>query len=130
MPDLMRILIVDDQLHARQSLRALLATAPCAGKMREAANGEEGLQIAEEFQPDVMVIDALMPGMDGLQTTRAVKVRWPRVRVIVISMSPEFREEALRAGAEAFLAKSETPEHLLATFEQVALSRTGTSPVR
>lgn len=120
MPESVRILIVDDQPRARQSIRALLATVPCAGEIREAESGEEGLRAAEEFQPDVMLIDVLMPGMDGLQLTRAIKERWPQVRVIVLSMSSEFRERAILAGAKAFLTKGSPPELLLATFEAAA----------
>ncbi len=128
MPESVRILIVDDQIQARRGLLALLATLPCAGEIREAASGQEALQIADGFQPDVILIDVLMPGMDGLQVTRAVQVRWPQIRVIVLSMSPEFRETALRAGAEAFLTKSDPPEDLLATFELVAFSETRPNP--
>lgn len=121
MSEFMRILIVDDQPRARQGLRALLETLPCCGEIEEAASGEEGLQVAAEFKPDLMLIDVLMPGMDGLQATRAVKERWPQVRVIVLSMSSEFRQAALQAGAEAFLTKGDAPEMLLETVEAVAL---------
>ncbi len=123
MSEAARILIVDDQAHARQSLRALLATSPCAGEIRKAANGEEGLRVAEEFQPHVILIDISMPGMDGLQAVRRVKEQWPDIRVIALSMSPEFRQQALQAGAEGFLTIGASPELLLATFEEIATSR-------
>ncbi len=123
MPKSVRIVIVDDQSRARQSLKALLATVACTGEIREAASGEEGLRVAEEFQPDLMLIDVLMPGMDGLQTTREVKGRWPQIRVIVLSMSSEFRRAAMQAGAEVFLTKGDSPELLLATFEAVARAK-------
>ncbi len=120
-----RVVIVDDQPHARRSLSALVATSPCAGEIREAANGAEALHVAEEFQPDVMLMDVLMPVMDGLQATRAIQARWPQVRIIVLSISSEYRETALQAGAKAFLTKGDAPELLLARFEAVALKETG-----
>ncbi len=116
-----RVLIVDDQPLARQSLKALFATSPCAGEIREAANGAEALRVAEEFQPDVILMDVLMPIMDGLETTKRVRRLWPAVRVIVLSMSSEFRQAALQAGAAAYLTKGDSPEQLLATFETVVL---------
>ncbi len=122
MPDASRILIVDDQAHARQGLRALLGTSPCAGEIREAANQEEGLRVAEEFQPHVMLVDILMPGMDGLQAIRTVREQWPNIRVIALSLSPQLRQQALQAGAEAFLTIGASPELLLATFEAIAIS--------
>lgn len=130
MPESIRILIVDDQSRARQSLRALLATAPRAGEIREAKSGEEGLRVAEEFQPDVMLIDVLMPGTDGLETTRQVRGRWPQIQVIVISLSAEFRDAALQAGAKAFVTKGDEPEQLLAAFEAVAAVLSSNPPVR
>ncbi len=116
-----RVLIVDDQPPARRSLKALVATSPCAGEIREAANGVEALRVVEEFQPDVILMDVLMPIMDGLETTKRVRLLWPAVRVIVLSMSSEFRQAALQAGAAAYLTKGGSPEQLLATFETVAL---------
>ncbi len=80
--------------------------------------------MAEEFQPDVMLVDVLMPGIGGLRATQGIKERWPKIRVIVLSIASEFRHPALQSGAEAFLTKGDTPELLLATFEKVAHAET------
>jgi two-component system response regulator YesN len=60
-----KVLIVDDQRRSRQSLQALLATWPAAASIREAANGVEALHMAEEFRPDLVLIDVRMPQMVG-----------------------------------------------------------------
>jgi YesN/AraC family two-component response regulator len=86
MGDRIRVLIVDDQQRARQSLRALLSTWPQAGETREAASGGDAVRLVEESQPDVVVMDVRMPGMDGVEATRLIKDRWPQVKVVLLSM--------------------------------------------
>jgi DNA-binding NarL/FixJ family response regulator len=115
----MQILIVDDQTRARQSLKALLAIWPQVKEIREAANGQEALHLIEESRPDVVLMDARMPEMDGLEATRLIKARWPQVKVIVLSMYADYTADALAAGADAFVSKGEPPERLLATLTTV-----------
>src|SRR5512139_3861481 len=92
------VLVVDDQLRARQSLKALLATWPLIGETREAANGQEALQRIEQELPDLVLMDVCMPVMDGLQATRHIKRRWPQIKVIVLSMYGDYQADALAAG--------------------------------
>jgi DNA-binding NarL/FixJ family response regulator len=108
-----RVLIVDDQPRARKSLKALLSTSSQVGEMREAGNGREAMQLVAELQPDVVLMDVRMPEVDGLQATVQIKALWPQVKVIVLSMHLEYRDEALAAGADAFIGKGEAPETLL-----------------
>jgi len=115
----MQILIVDDQPRARQSLKALLATWPQVKEIREAANGQEAVRLVEESRPDVVLMDARMPEMDGLEATWLIKARWPQVKVIVLSMYADYRTDALAAGADAFVSKGEPPDRLLATLAAV-----------
>jgi len=115
----MQILIVNDQPRARQSLRALLATWPQVKEIREAANGQEAVRLVEESRPDVVLMDARMPEMDGLEATWLIKARWPQVKVIVLSMYADYRTDALAAGADAFVSKGEPPDRLLATLAAV-----------
>jgi DNA-binding NarL/FixJ family response regulator len=119
----MQILIADDQTRARQSLKALLATWPPVEQVREASSGREAVVSVEEAAPDVVVMDARMPEMDGLQATRVIKQRWPRVKVVVWSMYPEYEAEAQSAGADAFVAKGEPPQQLLARIAAVMTNR-------
>jgi len=113
MAELLRILIVDDQPRARNSLRALLSTWPQVGELREAANGREAVQLVEEFRPDAVLMDVRMPEVDGLKASVQIKARWPQVKVVVLSAYIEHRDEALAAGADAFVGKGEASEKVL-----------------
>jgi CheY-like chemotaxis protein len=121
--DCIRVLVVDDQLRARQSLKALLATWPQLQEVREAANAQQALSVIEAFRPDVVLMDARMPGMDGVEATRTIKARWPQLRVIVLSMYAEYLDAALAGGADAFVNKGLAPEKLLVTLANVASPR-------
>jgi DNA-binding NarL/FixJ family response regulator len=115
MNESLRILIVDDQERARQGLKALLATWPRIEIVSETADGREAVQLVEEFQPDLVLMDAKMPVMDGAEGTRLIKERWPDIRVVVLTMHASYRADALVAGADAFLIKGCTAEELLET---------------
>jgi DNA-binding NarL/FixJ family response regulator len=123
MTECIQVLIVDDQPRARKSLRALLSTWPVPQNVREAANGQEAMQLVDEGQPDVVLMDICMPEMDGLQATRLIKARWPQVKVIVLTMYGEYETEAMAVGADAFVAKGEPADRLLATLSAVTASR-------
>jgi DNA-binding NarL/FixJ family response regulator len=121
-----RLLIADDAARSRDGLRALLDTLrlmrwPDARPeyprevevVGEAADGREAVQMVERYRPDVVLMDARMPVMDGLEATRLIKNKWPEVKLVVLTMYRTFRTEALAAGADAFLVKGCPPEHLL-----------------
>lgn len=108
-----RVLIVDDQPRARKSVRALLSTWNGVLEIREAGNGREAVRLVEELPPDLVLMDARMPEMDGLEATRQIKARWPEVKIVVLSMYVENQDEALAAEADAFVGKGEAPEKLL-----------------
>ena len=116
----LRILIVDDQPRARQSLKAVVTTWLHIEKVREAETGAQAISCVEEWLPDLILMDARMPVMDGIEVTRLVKKRWPSVKVVVLSIYPEYRAEALAAGADMFLGKAEPPERLLAMLSSIA----------
>ena len=118
------ILICDDEPRARQALKALLLTREVISNDKssamiyvvgEARNGYEAVQLVKTIQPDVVVIDACMPGMDGLEATRFIKKNWPQVKVIVLTMYPDQQVGALAAGADAFLLKGCLAETLIET---------------
>lgn len=119
-----RILICDDEPRARQALKALLLTREitCQDESSsrihvagEARDGYEAVQLVKTILPEVVVIDACMPGLDGLEATHFIKRNWPEVRVIVLTMYPEQRAAALAAGADAFLLKGCMAETLIET---------------
>jgi DNA-binding NarL/FixJ family response regulator len=113
MPKPIRVLIADNQPRARKGLKALLSTWPHVVAIYEAGNGREAVQLVDELQPDLVLMDARMPEVDGLEATRTIKARWPQVKVIVLSMYIEYRNQALAAGADAFVGKVEAPDRLL-----------------
>jgi len=103
-----RVLIADDQRSARQGLKALLAFAPQIEVIGEASNGQEAVELVAEKQPDVVLMDVQMPEMDGLEATQRIKNRWPQVKVMMLTMFPSRRPEALAVGADRFLLKGGT----------------------
>ena len=107
-----RVLIADDQRSARQGLKALLAFAPQIEVIGEAPDGQKAVQLVAEKQPDVVLMDVQMPVMDGLEATQLIKNRWPQVKVMILTMFPSSRPEALAAGADHFLLKGCSAESL------------------
>ena len=117
-----QIVIADDEPRARQALRMVLslATWDTADQVHvavevvgEAANGQEVLTQVAQWRPEVVVMDARMPVMDGFEATRQIKELWPAVRVVMLTMHPDGRAEALAAGADAYLLKGCTLRELL-----------------
>ena len=107
-----RVLIADDKRSARQGLKALLARLPEIEVVGEAANGQEAMDLTAVYQPDVVLMDAQMPVMDGLEATRRIKSQWPKVKIIILTIHPQCRRQALAAGADAFLLKGGMAESL------------------
>ncbi len=121
-----RVLIVDDQPRARQSLRALLDTCPQFRPVGEAQNGVEALQAMTDVRPDVVLMDAHMPVMDGVETTRLIKTRWHHTKVIVLSMyTGDYAADAMAAGADAFLSKGAPPAELIQILTEIARPSNG-----
>jgi CheY-like chemotaxis protein len=127
-----RVLIADDAVAMRAALRGLLEDhgLPVIG---EAADGLQAITMAAQLQPDVVVMDVRMPGLDGLQATIRITGAHPHIRVVVYSVfdSDDTRHAARRAGAAAFVAKHGPPDHVpaavLATW-QAASSSTPVPP--
>jgi len=108
-----RVLIADDNPHARDGLRALLQAWPGIEVIGEAANGGDAVGMAGELQPAVVLMDLRMPVVDGVEATRDIKARWPQVKVVVLTIYPIRRAEALAAGADAVLLKGCSMDELL-----------------
>lgn len=113
-----RVLIVDDGAPAREGLCALLATFPDIEVIAAVHNGPEAVRLAQTTHPDVIVLDARLPLVDGLSATRLAKASAGNVRVIVLSFCSAYRDAALHAGADAFLVKGEPIEELVSAIRQ------------
>ena len=110
-----RLLLADDQALVRGALAALLALEPDLDVVAEVARGDEVVPAAREHRPDVALLDVEMPGLDGIEATRALKADQPGVRVLIVTTfgRPGFLRRALQAGANGFVVK-DTPARQLA----------------
>jgi len=113
-PNPIRVLLVDDQPVVRSGLSAFLLVHDDLELVGEAASGEEAVRLCERARPDVVLMDLVMPGMDGATATRAIRERCPEVQVIVLT---SFKEEelvqgALQAGAIGYLLKNVSADEL------------------
>ncbi len=110
-----RVLIADDHTIVRSGVRLLLATEPDIDVIGEARDGVEALAEIELLQPDVVLMDIAMPGLDGLAATREIKSRWPQINIIVLTMhrQDEYFFEALRAGASGYILKGAETSDLI-----------------
>ncbi|KAA3644199.1 MAG: DNA-binding response regulator [Chloroflexi bacterium] len=113
-----RVLITDDQSAARQGLKALLARIQDIEVVGEATNGQEAVDLAAVYQPDVVLMDIKMPKMDGLEATQRIKSKCPAVNVVILTLHSKYRQQALAAGADAFLLKGGNTELLWNTMFQ------------
>lgn len=107
------ILIVDDNPRARNGLSAFISMQKESAVVCEASNGEEALAKIESQHPDLVLMDLQMPVMDGLDATRAIKERWPKIKVIILTIYADGLSRAQQAGADAFLVKGFPMEELL-----------------
>jgi len=114
-PQPIQVLIADDHPRSRRGLRALLATSPLVRVVAEAADGQEAVRLTETYQPDVVIMDAYMPVLDGLEASRQIKSRWPRIKVVILSAYNTYRAEAEAVGVDRFLAKGCLVEALWST---------------
>ncbi|MGD8760124.1 MAG: response regulator transcription factor [Anaerolineales bacterium] len=101
----LRLLLVDDHNLARSGLRSLVATWPEFEIVGEASQGEEAIRAVEKLRPDIVLMDFRMPGMNGVEATRAIKAQWPDVKVAMLTVYVEYRAQAAAAGADEFLDK-------------------------
>ena len=108
-----RLLIADDHSLTRRALRVFLETDPWIAVVGEAGDGEEAVMKVAELNPDLVLLDVWMPRLDGIAATARIKARWPAIRVVTQSVAPSWREQALAAGADAFVVKGCPVDELL-----------------
>jgi NarL family two-component system response regulator LiaR len=125
-----RILLVDDHMVVRSGLRTVLAVYDDLELVGEAGDGEEAVRLCERLQPDVVLMDLLMPKMDGVTATRAIKERWPRTLVIALTSfkEQEYVEGALKAGASGYLLKNVSAEELVNAIRRAVAGQPSLSP--
>ena len=111
---MIRILIVDDHGVVRQGLRMYLAADPELQVIGEARDGAEAIELARQLRPDVVLMDLLMPGVDGIKATRAIRAELPETEVVALTSVVEDGAivDALRAGAIGYLLKDAESQEL------------------
>jgi NarL family two-component system response regulator LiaR len=125
-----RVMLVDDHAVVRSGLSAFLLAFEDFDLVGEAGSGEEALRLCERDQPDVVLMDLMMPGMDGVETTRAIRKRCPHVQVIALTSFPEedLVQGALRAGALSYLLKNVSADELAAAIRAAHAGRPTLAP--
>jgi NarL family two-component system response regulator LiaR len=116
-----RVLIADDHAIVRRGVSALLATEPEIEVVGEAQNGREAITQAERFQPDVILMDLVMPEVDGIEAIRRITDRQPGARILVLTSFAADDQvfPAIKAGALGYLLKDSSPEELVQAIRQV-----------
>ena len=114
MTDRISILIADDHALVRQGVRAFLDTQPDLEVLGEAENGAQAVEMAANLVPDVVLMDLVMPGMDGVEATRRIKRASPRTQVVMLTSYHEDEHifPAIRAGALSYVLKDLSPRDL------------------
>jgi DNA-binding NarL/FixJ family response regulator len=118
----LRLLLVDDHAVVRQGLRALLADDPRFEVVGEASEGEAAIATAKATQPDIVVMDISLPGMNGIQTTKRLKAQQPDARVVALTVHEEggYLRSLLDAGASGYVLKRSAASELVRALEVVA----------
>jgi DNA-binding NarL/FixJ family response regulator len=124
------IVLADDHRIVRQGLRALLSAEDDFSVIGEADDGREALAVVERFNPDVLVLDLMMPGLNGLEVARQVHKHSPKVGIVVLSMHDDegFVLEALANGVSAYVLKDSNSSDLVQAVREVAAGRRYLSP--
>ena len=117
---MIRVLIVDDSPAIRDALSSLLDAASGFEVLGIAGDGLEAVERAGELLPDVVIMDAQMPNMDGVEATRHIKQTLPGVGILVLSVFADYLEASIDAGAEGYLMKDCEPAELLSELRRIA----------
>lgn len=119
------IVLADDHQVMRQGLRALLEAIPDFKVIGDAGDGEAAVKLVERLHPDVLVLDMVMPGINGIEVARRVRINAPACAVIILSMygAEGYVREAIQAGAKGYILKKDSAEELAIAIREVIAGR-------
>ncbi|MCP6683816.1 response regulator transcription factor [Bacillus nakamurai] len=115
----MNVIIADDQPIVREGLKMILSLHEGINVIGEASHGEEVLQLLSQTDPDVVLMDIRMPGMDGIEATKAVKTQYPSVKVIILTTfhDNEYIFTGLKNGADGYILKDADSDEIIASLQ-------------
>jgi len=130
MPNKLTVLLVDDHALVRRGFRRMLEDEPTLEVVGEASDGLEAVQLAEQLQPQVIVMDCALPQMNGIEATRRIRAKSPEIAVLMLSMHSEdtLVRQALEAGARGYVLKNAMDLDLVAAIKKVAEGKTVLDP--
>lgn len=120
-----RLVVVDDNQFFRDALRSFLEKQPGLKVVAEAENGLTGVEKVQEHTPDVVLMDISMPLLNGIDATRVITSKFPKIKVIVLSVHDNesgFPREAYKAGAFSYFSKTSSRKEILAAIHEAWLS--------
>jgi NarL family two-component system response regulator LiaR len=125
-----RILIADDHAIVREGLRTLIAAKPGLELVGEAADGNEAVLLARTVEPDVILLDMMMPHKDGLAAIEEIKAESPEARILVLTSFSDDEKvfAAIKAGALGYLLKDSSPQQLIQAIQDVHQGRSSLHP--
>lgn len=131
MTETIRVLIADDHAIVRKGIRALLAEVPDIEVVAEAADGRTAVAQAEALHPHVILMDLMMPNMDGIEATRQIVARLPASRILVLTSfaTDDKVFPAIKAGALGYLLKDSSPEELVEAIHQIHRGESSLHPL-
>ena len=117
--DKITVLIADDSSAVRDGLESILGAYPDIKVVGEATDGVEAIAQAEQLQPKVILMDAQMPRLNGIEATRQIKERWPNIKILLLTVHAEYIELALAAGADGHLLKDSGRQELVQAIKEL-----------
>lgn len=126
-----KIILADDHPIVRQGMRSLLDLQSDMVVVAEASDGLEAVHLTDKFKPDILVLDLMMPNLNGLEALRQIRATNPRTRIIVLSMhsADEYVINAMKNGASGYIMKETGPSELIQAIQQVLEGEIYLSPV-
>jgi len=121
MRDTIKIILADDHRIFRKGLKSLLSEKENIEVLAEADNGDEALEAARKYKPEIVIMDIAMPKMDGIEATRQIRDRFPDTEVVILSMHAKkaYIDQVLKAGAKGYVLKDSDEENLLSAINTV-----------